>query len=449
VDLGQTGDDLAALDESLRFAEREARLQGAALGFENADALFAADALGSRRLNAVLEAAVCGRLTILFSRHGGRVNNPPEGCGVVRQELGVPDVTARARVWERCLSRGGGRGKVRAEGVDVAALASRYRLTPGQIRAAVAAAADRARRRSGPPRVTMDDLTAGCRAQSESKLGALARKIEPRAGWPDLVLPPGPLAQLREIADQVKHRHLVMGEWGFGRKLSSGRGLNALFSGPSGTGKTLAAEILAGELGLELYKIDLATVVSKYVGETEKNLDRIFAEAENANAILLFDEADALFGKRSEVRDAHDRYANIEVAYLLQRVEAYEGVTVLATNLRKNIDAAFLRRLHFAVEFPHPAEALRREIWHKCWPAGVPLAPDVDLAFLARQFDLAGGHIRNIALRGAYLAAAGARPVGMADLIRATRRELEKFGRLCVAEEFGEYRHLLEATGGP
>ena len=202
--------------------------------------------------------------------------------------------------------------------------------------------------------MTAADLHAACRLQSNRKLAALARKITPHYTWDDIVLPADRLRQLREICNQVKYRARVYDEWGFDRKLSLGKGLNVLFAGPSGTGKTMAAEIMAGELGLDLYKIDLSTVVSKYIGETEKNLARIFDEAETTNAILFFDEADALFGKRSEVRDAHDRYANIEISYLLQRMEEYDGIVILATNLRKNMDEAFVRRMHFTVEFPFP-----------------------------------------------------------------------------------------------
>ena len=202
--------------------------------------------------------------------------------------------------------------------------------------------------------MTAADLQAACRLQSNRKLAELARKITPHYTWGDIVLPADRLQQLREICNQVKYRARVYDEWGFDRKLSLGKGLNVLFAGPSGTGKTMAAEIMAGELGLDLYKIDLSTVVSKYIGETEKNLARIFDEAETRNAILFFDEADALFGKRSEVHDSHDRYANIEISYLLQRMEEYDGVAILATNLHKNMDEAFVRRMHFTVEFPFP-----------------------------------------------------------------------------------------------
>jgi SpoVK/Ycf46/Vps4 family AAA+-type ATPase len=201
----------------------------------------------------------------------------------------------------------------------------------------------------------------------------------------------------------------------------------------------MSAEVVAGDLGLDLYTINLATVVDKYVGETEKNLERIFAEADQVNGVLLFDEADALFGKRSEVRDAHDRYANIEVAYLLQRLETFEGLAVLSTNLRANIDEAFARRLDAIVEFPMPEVRERRTLWERCLGAHLPLADDVDLDFCARAFPLSGGNIRSIAITAAYLAADGRRPVAMLDLMRATQREYRKLGRLTLEAEFGPW----------
>ena len=248
-----------------------------------------------------------------------------------------------------------------------------------------------------------------------------AVELEPRYGWDDIVLPEDSLAQLREIAQRVAGRERVLDEWGFGAKLSRGTGVNALFMGPSGTGKTMAAEILARELGLDLYRIDLAGVVSKWIGETEKNLDRIFAAAEGANAILLFDEADALFGKRSEVRDSHDRYANLEISYLLRKMEEFAGVALLATNLRANLDEAFVRRLAFTVHFPFPDAGSRERIWRGIWPAATPLAGDVDLGALAGRFKLSGGNIKNIALAAAFLASEYGGPVATGHVLHATR----------------------------
>ena len=257
------------------------------------------------------------------------------------------------------------------------------------------------------------------------------------------MLPRRSLAQLREIHASVRHRARVHGEWGFASRLALGKGLAALFAGPSGTGKTMAASILAKELGLDLYKIDLASVVSKYIGETEKNLSRIFSEAERSNAVLFFDEADALFGKRSEVRDSHDRYANVEVAYLLQRMEEYSGIAVLATNLKGNLDDAFARRMQHVVEFPPPDRDCRERIWRRIFPEAAPLAPDVDLGFLARQFEIAGGHIKNIALAAAFSAADQDRAVSMEHLILATARELQKMGRLPTKSDFREHYELI------
>jgi SpoVK/Ycf46/Vps4 family AAA+-type ATPase len=218
-----------------------------------------------------------------------------------------------------------------------------------------------------------------------------------------------------------------------------GRGVTALFAGATGTGKTMAAEIVARELGLELYKIDLAGVVSKYIGETEKNLDRVFTAAEDANVILFFDEADALFGKRSEVRDSHDRYANIEISYLLQKMDQYEGVAILATNLRENMDDAFVRRLQYVIEFSFPDEAHRLTLWSALFPPETPRADDLDFPFLAKQFRLTGGHIKNIVLGASYLAAGNGGRVEMSHLVRATWRECEKLGRAVTADDFGRY----------
>ncbi|MGH2355420.1 MAG: AAA family ATPase, partial [Chloroflexota bacterium] len=273
---------------------------------------------------------------------------------------------------------------------------------------------------------------------------AFLRRLEPRYTWEDIVLPPDGLAQLRELCARARHQSIVLERWGYGRKHARRASLSALFAGQPGTGKTMAAEIVAGDLGLEVYRIDLSAVVSKYIGETEKNLEKIFSAADRGDAVLLYDEADAIFGKRSEVRDAHDRYANVETAYLLQRLEAYEGLAILTTNLRGNIDEAFLRRLDCVMEFPMPEEAERLAIWQRALPPEAPRAKDVDLPFLARQFKLAGGHIRNIALTAAFLAAAEGDPIGMRHLVRGTRREYQKLGKLVAESDFERYYTLLK-----
>lgn len=323
---------------------------------------------------------------------------------------------------------------------DPAAATAQFRLAPEQVVRAATAAARRAAAEGRAVRTA--DIHYGARAQNAAGLERLAHRVEPAATWDDLVLPADVRAQLHELCGRVRHREQVLDEWGMGSP-TKGRGITALFAGESGTGKTMSAEVIARDLGLDLYVIDLSTVVDKYIGETEKNLDRIFAEADRVNGVLLFDEADALFGKRSEVQDARDRYANVEVAYLLQRMERFDGLAVLTSNLRANLDEAFTRRLDAIVDFPMPEEDDRLRLWDKHLRPGVPRADDIDLAFLAKSFRLSGGSIRNIALGAALLAAEAGGPVGMAELVRATEREYRKLGRLCLPDEFGPYFSLL------
>jgi hypothetical protein len=352
-------------------------------------------------------------------------------AGIERQrsllwlDFPIPSFAQRSALWAHFLGQEAPGG---SEATALADLAGQFALASGQIRDAVASARDSARQGSQP--LQHHHLFAAARAYSNPRLSTLARKIVPRYGWSDIILPDDQLLLLNEIIDTVRGRPLVLEEWGVGAKLASSAGVTILFAGPPGTGKTMAAEVIARELGLDLYKIDLSTIVSKYIGETEKNLEKIFSEAQSSNAILFFDEADAIFGKRSEVKDAHDRYANIEVSYLLQRMELYDGVAILATNLRANLDEAFTRRLQFSVDFPFPEPEYRLRIWKTLFPAGVPLDPEVDFGVLARRFKLAGGNIRNIIVSAAYLAAADGKQVGKKHLFHGTRRELQKMGRL-------------------
>ncbi|GAA1284854.1 ATPase [Planotetraspora silvatica] len=341
----------------------------------------------------------------------------------------------RAELWRDALN-----GRL-APGADPDAATAHFTLGPQQITRAATAATLIALAEESPLRA--DHLRLGARAQNAGGLERLARRIEPAVGWDDLVLPPDVTAQLRELAARAMHRDTVLGEWRMRPGGGRGRGVTALFAGDSGTGKTMSAEVIAASLGLDLYTVNLATVVDKYVGETEKNLERIFAEASGVNGVLLFDEADAIFGRRSEVRDAHDRYANIESAYLLQRMETFDGLAILATNLRANLDEAFTRRLDQVVDFPVPSSDLRRTLWDRCLGARLPRDPDVDLDFLARSFELAGGHIRSVAITAAYLAATSGEPVCMADVVGAVAREYRKLGRLCLEREFGSYLSLV------
>jgi SpoVK/Ycf46/Vps4 family AAA+-type ATPase len=278
-------------------------------------------------------------------------------------------------------------------------------------------------------------LWQACLAYTRPRLDRLAQRIEPKATWDDIVLPEQQLRFLRHIADQVAQRSTVYETWGFRRRSSRGLGITVLFAGESGTGKTMAAEILANHLQLNLYRIDLSGVVSKYIGETEKNLRRLFDAAEDGGALLFFDEADALFGKRSEVKDSHDRYANIEINYLLQRLEAYQGLAILATNMKSGLDEAFTRRLRFTIVFDQPDESYRLQIWQKIFPPETPV-DGLDYSYLARKFKLSGGSIYNIALNAAFMAAHAGTRVSMHQVLEAIRVELSKEERLLNENDF-------------
>ncbi len=274
---------------------------------------------------------------------------------------------------------------------------------------------------------TPDPVWRACLAHTRPRLDLLAQRIDARATWDDIVLPEEQERLLHQITNQVRQRSTVYEQWGFGRRMNRGKGIGALFAGESGTGKTMAAEVIANALQLDLYRIDLSAVVSKYIGETEKNLRRLFDAAEDGGAILFFDEADALFGKRSEVKDSHDRYANIEINYLLQRMEAYHGLAILATNMKAALDQAFMRRLRFVVKFPFPGQEQRRAIWQKSIPPELPTGA-LDFDFLAR-LNLAGGNIHNIVLNAAFLAAELNSAVTMPLLLEAARTEFRKLER--------------------
>ena len=346
-------------------------------------------------------------------------------------EAELPTATERRDVWLAALD-----GSASDE-IAAAVAALPYRLAPEQVERA--AEAGRLTAAASGRTLGVADVAGGARSQNAAGLDRLARRIEPRVGWADLVLPAPVVEQLGELTARARHRDRVLDEWGLAHTSLKGRGVTALFAGDSGTGKTMSAEVIAGSLGLDLYVIDLSTIVDKYIGETEKNLDRVFNEADRVNGVLLFDEADAIFGKRSEVKDARDRYANVEVAYLLQRMEVFDGMAILTTNLRANVDEAFLRRLDAIVEFSVPEVEDRRRLWERNLPAALPMADDIDTDFLARRFTLSGGNIRNVAVGAAFRAAEGERRVAMADLVRETAREYRKLGRLCVEAEFGSW----------
>jgi AAA+ superfamily predicted ATPase len=427
VDVPRLAGDPAAIPERLSIVLREAELRAALVYLDGADALFPDS--GQAGADDLAAALAVHRGVIVLSTTRSWAPAAAHPLGVLTVEFGPPEAAVRQAIWAQALTAAGGR----ASRDDVSLVADRFRLSQGQIEdaalTAAAAAGLRAGVPDGDPRLSRAELFAAARQQRGHDLTAFARRVRLLYGWDDLIVPEDVLRQLHELTARLEHRSRVLEEWGFERKLSGGKGITALFAGPSGTGKTMAAAVIAAELGLDLYAIDLSTVVSKYIGETEKNLARVFAAAADTDAVLFFDEADALFGKRSEVRDAHDRYANIEIAYLLQQMEQYDGLAILATNLRHHLDDAFTRRLQFEVDFPFPDVADRLRIWQTCLPSLTPLDPDADLAELA-GFRLAGGNIRNVTLGAAYLAAADGVPVGRRHLLDATRREFQKMGKV-------------------
>ena len=435
VDLAYLVNTDADFEAVISRSFREAKLQDSAIFLAHFERLFSEDTKNVLYKNILVNALEnCSGIVFIASEQPLElaVELPK---GIFDIEIPVPDYAMRKTIWEQYLT-----GKNSEE--DVSALANKFKFTAGQIKDAIASARKLAVLHEREA-ITLEDLYNGCRAQSNQKLTALAKRIKPKYHWDDLILPKEKKEQLEEVKNYIKNKGVVYHDWGFDDKLSLGKGLNIMFSGTSGTGKTMAAEVIASELGLDLYKIDLSMVVSKYIGETEKNLNRIFKEAEQSNAILFFDEADALFGKRSEVRDSHDRYANIEISYLLQKMEENEGIVIMATNLSQNIDDAFMRRMHFNVEFSFPEEEYRYKIWRSLFPKEAPIAEDIDFEFLAKKFKLAGGNIKNIVVNAAFLAAEESGSITMEHVIKAAKREFQKIGKVCSQSEFGKYYEVV------
>jgi hypothetical protein len=408
---------VAEREALVRLWEREALLLGSALLLEQNEQ----------------EMTPAAR-SLIDGLHGMLLVSVPEALrlpnrSVLRVDVRKPTSTEQQSLWLDVLGPVG--NQLNGE---LALLVSHFSLGAEEIHCAGEHARE-ALTRDQEETPTAGWLWETCRTLARPRLDDLAQRILPAASWTDLVLPEPQLQALRDIAVHVRHRATVYETWGFASKGERGLGISALFAGASGTGKTMAAEVLANELQLDLYRIDLSQVVSKYIGETEKNLRRVFEAAEKGGAVLLFDEADALFGKRSEVKDSHDRYANIEVSYLLQRMEAYRGLAILTTNLKSAVDSAFLRRLRFVIQFPFPDGAHRAEIWRRIFPVETPVS-NIDFNRLAR-LSVPGGNIRNIALQAAFLAADADEPVMMAHLLRAARSEYAKLEKPLTETEIG------------
>ena len=416
------------LDMVMRLWTREAMLMRSLLLIE-CDATEALEGGRDQALNTFLEGVSAPlMLSVRERRRSGH-------CQFLTLDVEPPSHRERRHLWTQALGQWGPTLNGAVEAVS-----RQFHVGPAVIQAAGLALSAMEGDRGNSPATgpeQADLLWEICRRQARPRLDELAQRIDPAATWEDLVLPEAQRQMLREITMHVRHRTTVYETWGFAAKGTRGLGISALFAGASGTGKTMAAEVLAHTLRLDLYRIDLSQVVSKYIGETEKNLRKVFDAAEGGAAILLFDEADALFGKRSEVKDSHDRYANVEVSYLLQRMEAYRGLAILTTNMKTALDAAFLRRIRFVVQFPFPDAVQRAEIWRRIFPQAVP-TEGLDWERLAR-LNIAGGHIRNIAMNATFLAADAGEAVTMQHLLQAARGEYVKLEKPLTEAEIGRW----------
>lgn len=439
------------LTATLAAALRDARLAGAALFIHHADQVFdeaERQSDGCAVLGAWLR--VFGGVVLLGSDDPLPLSGWFPTAEAACIALPSPDITARELAWETALETLAPLADDDREAL-AHSLSAKFRLTQGEIGMALqhARSALRDARDAEARGRVLHDVVAQV---ATPRLHQLAESMAVTHALTDLVLPGDRFDLLNDIVRRVQHRRTVLEDWGFDTVSTRGHGLVALFHGASGTGKTMAADAIANTLQMRLFRIDLAGVVSKFIGETEKNLRAIFDEANRADSVLFFDEADALFGKRSEVKDAHDRYANIEINYLLQRIENFDGIAVLATNKRDHIDEAFQRRIHVSIEFPLPLMPERERLWARSFPAAAPMAPDIDWNFLARRFELTGGTIRNAALGAAYLAAEARGAIGMREIVNAVRIELVKAGRRMPDSEFGPHAALLgrlPASPGP
>jgi AAA+ superfamily predicted ATPase len=446
ADVGKALRAAAGWERIVDLSYREARLREAALYWSGCEVLLEQNQPAHYWDYLIAAAENFQGLTFLASQTMWDPTGRFHDTLFLRLEFPMPGYALRRRLWEAYLPPPEAFADP-APGPTILAdlLANSFQLTAGQIVDAVTTAWGQAARRDPlQPRLTADDLREGCRRQSGRRLITFAQCIEPRTDltFDDLILPASNIRQLRELQARIRHRSRVYSSLGFERRLTLGKGLIALFTGSSGTGKTLAAQLLAREQGVDLYKVDLSAVVSKWVGETEKNLRWVFTEAEDANAIIFFDEADALFGKRGEVKEAQDRWANMEVNYLLQRVEEYAGVVILASNLRQNIDEAFMRRIHVIVEFPFPDTRARLSILSGLFPPGIARPSATDLHALAERFKLSGGSFKNIVIDAAFRAMASNEcttpAITLRHLVAATAREYQKLGKPITKGDFGE-----------
>lgn len=431
-------EDAAELRTILRRIMREAVLQGnAAICIHDLEADQEGEKINAQRVEDLLWGMNSWNgILILTSRY--EWNRKIQEQGRCVRKLFLPETTTEDRMllWKEMLSE-----EELPRDMNLEFLADKYILSAGCIKNCVCEYRDRLKMEQGEPQSIW--LLEACRNQIDHRLGKDAVRIRTQYTWEDLVLPKPQKRMLKDACDQVLHHHQVYHRWGFEEKLAYGKGVSMLFYGPPGTGKTMGAQVIANTLNLELYKVDMAGVMSKYVGESEKKLGNIFEQAKKSQSILFFDEADVLFGKRTEQKDSNDKYSNASTAYLLQKIEEYEGIIILATNFLQNFDNAFLRRFRFIVEFPFTDVPRRKEIWEKVFPEGLP-REELDLNYLAEQFHFSGSQIKNVAVAAAFLAAGEQTELTMKHILTAVKREMAKNGKKLIAGDFGPYYYLME-----
>lgn len=413
-----------------RQAVREAILTGSILGAESYQSL---DEEKQNQFWREMQGNLEPLLLLSTEKPGRYQNGRPE---MLPLHIPNPSFEERKQIWNHYLK------PYEIPLSEQERLASKFLFLPGQIQDAVRFYENclKVQKEEAP------SLYGACFAQISHQLYERATKITTGYSWDQLILPESQKKLLHDICAQMENKYTVYEKWGFGKTVAYGKGVTVIFAGPPGTGKTMAAQILSKELNLELFKIDLSQMVSKYVGETEKNLASVFHEAEISNAILFFDEADSLFGARTEVKSSNDRYANLETSYLLQRLEEYEGMTVLATNYLKNIDEAFMRRMKYIIQFQFPDAATRQRIWRVTMPDAAPVSSDLDYEFLGENLELAGGSIKNIVVYAAFMAADRHCEIGMGEILRAARYEMQKAGKILLGKDLKHYGYLLEES---
>ena len=430
--------DKQKFTESMMCAYRQALMCSGYLCLDNFQALINEDSISKKYIEFILNSASnFSKAVFILSSQEVLFGQYLKDCIFMDVKLEDLKNEEKFKIWSKSL-----KGLKTDKDLDVHELANKFSFTPLQINNTINDAKKMSKWKYNRP---IDKLMI-CEAAYNQVSGNLSDKatlIRKKHTWDELVLQKDQKEILKRACNHIKYKHVVYDEWGMGKRVLYGRGLSVLFAGPPGTGKTMAAQVIANELGLEIYKVDLSKVISKYIGETEKNLGEVFESAKKSNVILLFDETDALFGKRTEVKDSHDKNANVETSYLLQKMEEYDGITIMTTNFLENIDKAFFRRITYVVHFTFPDVASRKEIWKKMYTKGIPLSKDIDFDYLSKRFEIAGGSIKNVVINSSFMAAAESNKVEMKHILRALEYEIKKQGKIVSKTDFGEYAYLI------